>query len=202
MFNWLLRLFRQSQSTEVRQSSLEKKSTQASSELSAETLNTNKEATTDVEALTTENISWVPFDENLLERARTQWQFGDWESLASISRESLQHHPERARLAVLVAAGHSQCGNQEKLRQFIRLAQDWGCSRKLISQVLISGVQNSLALAYLASGQTDRATLYFDQSIKTGMPGADNKLLSEARKNHHINKKIINYTFGENIKNQ
>ncbi len=181
MFNWLLRLFRQSQSTEVRQSSLEKKSTQASAAPSPETLNTNKEATADVEALTTEDISWVAFDENLLERARTQWQFGDWESLASISRESLQHHPERARLAVLVAAGHSQCGNQEKLQQFIRLAQDWGCSRKLISQVLISGVQNSLGLASLAAGQTDRAKLFFEQSVHTGMPGADLKLLASAR---------------------
>jgi hypothetical protein len=26
----------------------------------------------------------VPYDENLLERARTQWQFGDWQSLASL----------------------------------------------------------------------------------------------------------------------
>ncbi len=181
MFNWLLRLFRQSQSTEGRHSYPEIKSTQASAELSQETLNTNKEATADVEALTNEDISWVAFDENLLERARTQWQFGDWESLASISRESLQHHPERARLAVLIAAGHSQCGNQEKLQQFIRLAQDWGCSRKLISQLLISGVQNSLGRASLVAGQTDRAKLFFEQSVQTGMPGADLKLLTSAR---------------------
>ena len=25
----------------------------------------------------------VPYDENLLERSRTQWQFGDWERLAA-----------------------------------------------------------------------------------------------------------------------
>ena len=25
-----------------------------------------------------------PYDENLLERSRTQWQFGDWQSLAEI----------------------------------------------------------------------------------------------------------------------
>lgn len=181
MFNWILRLFRQSQSAEERQSSSEKKLAQASVDPALETLNTDKEAATDVEALTTEYISWVPFDENLLERARTQWQFGDWDSLASISRDSLQHHPDRARLAVLVAAGHSQCGNQEKLQQFIRLAQDWGCSRKLISQVLISGVQNSLGRASLAAGQTDHAKLFFEQSIQTGMPGADLKLLVSAR---------------------
>ncbi len=99
----------------------------------------------------------------------------------SIGRESIQHHPERARLAVLVAAGRGQRGNQEKPQQLIRLAQDWGCSRKLISQVLISGVQNSLGLASIAAGQADRAKLFFEQSVQTRMPGADLKLLSGAR---------------------
>jgi len=181
VFNWLLRLFRQNPPPERLQSSLADKSTSALSDPSRESIQLNEGGATNVEALTSEGVSWVAFDENLLERARTQWQFGDWESLASISRESLQHHPERARLAVLVAAGHGQIGNQEKLQQFIRLAQDWGCSRKLISQVLISGVQNSLGLASLAAGQTDRAKLFFEQSVQTGMPGADLKLLSGAR---------------------
>ena len=124
---------------------------------------------------------WVAFDENLLERARTQWQFGDWESLTNISRENLQHHPERAKLALLVAAGHAQCGNTEKLQQFIHLAKDWGCSRHLISQVLISGVQNSLGCAAIAAGQSERAQLFFEQAVKTGMPAADTRLLLDAR---------------------
>jgi hypothetical protein len=181
MFNWLLRLFRKTQPFEGLQSLPAERVMHSSIDKSCETSNVNREATIDAEVLTPENVSLVAFDENFLERARTQWQFGDWESLASISRESLQHHPERARLAVLVAAGHGQLGNQEKLQQFIRLAQDWGCSRKLISQVLISGVQNSLGLASLAAGQTDRAKLFFEQSVQTGMPGADLKLLSGAR---------------------
>ena len=181
MFTWLLRLFRQNRSTESLQSLLAEKAMPAPSFPSRESIQLNVGGAPTVEALTSEGASWVAFDEKLLERARTQWQFGDWESLASISRESLQHHPDRARLAALVAAGHGQRGNQEKLEQFIRLAQDWGCSRKLISQVLISGVQNSLGLASLAAGQTDRAKLFFEQSVQTGMPGADLKLLSGAR---------------------
>ncbi|MBZ1351035.1 hypothetical protein KZZ10_10295 [Alcaligenaceae bacterium LF4-65] len=99
----------------------------------------------------------------------------------SIAREALQHHPERKRLAMLVTPGHGQLGNQEKLQQFIRLAQDWGCSRKLISQVLISGVQNSPGLASLAAGQTDRVKLFFEKTVQTEMPGTDLKLLSRAR---------------------
>ena len=34
--------------------------------------------------------SFVPYDENLLERSRTQWQFGDWASLAKLERHTLQ----------------------------------------------------------------------------------------------------------------
>ena len=30
----------------------------------------------------------VPYDENLLERSRTQWQIGDWESLAKLERDT------------------------------------------------------------------------------------------------------------------
>lgn len=39
----------------------------------------------------------VPYDENLLERSRTQWQFGDWESLAKLERDS-RSSPRRFRL--------------------------------------------------------------------------------------------------------
>lgn len=82
----------------------------------------------------------VPYDENLLERSRTQWQFGDWHSLAQLQRETLQHHPDRARLALLAAAGHlgehaiaEQCvhGLQAATRgrpATVRLT--WWCSRR------------------------------------------------------------------------
>ena len=79
--------------------------------------------------------SVVPYDENLLERARTQWQFGDWESLAGLKRENLQQHPDRAKLALLAAAGHLQMDQIEDARRYIRIALDWKVSKKLISQM-------------------------------------------------------------------
>jgi hypothetical protein len=66
----------------------------------------------------------VPYDETLLERARTQWQFGDWPSLAALTRDTLQHHPDRAKLALLAAAGHQQLGDTAAAQQFTHLAQD------------------------------------------------------------------------------
>ncbi|MBK8129399.1 MAG: hypothetical protein IPK53_10945 [bacterium] len=104
----------------------------------------------------------VPYDESLLERARTQWQFGDWDSLTKIERDALQHHPDRAKLALLAAAGNLQTDNAGAAKQFIRLAQDWGCSKRLVSQILVAGVHNSLGRAALVTGQQPRAIKHFE----------------------------------------
>lgn len=128
----------------------------------------------------------VPYDEYLLERSRTQWQFGDWVSLAKLERDTLQHHPDRAKLALLAAAGHLQQGNSQAARQFTRLAQDWGCSKKLISQILISGVHNSLGRAAAVGGQTMRALQHFRSSIEVGAANSEVRLLTEARVNQQI----------------
>jgi hypothetical protein len=123
----------------------------------------------------------IPYDENLLERARTQWQFGDWDSLVKLTLESLQHHPERAKLALLSAAGHLQQGNTSVAMQFICLAQEWGCSKKIISQILIAGVHNNLAKASVIAGKHMQAFSHFECSIETGTPGGDKGLLTNAR---------------------
>jgi hypothetical protein len=123
----------------------------------------------------------VPYDENLLERARTQWQFGDWESLAKLERDTLQHHPDRAKLALLAAAGRLQTGNHSEAKQFIRLAQDWGVSKKLISHILISGVHNSLGRAAAIGNQPQRSLQHYASAIKIGSLKGEVKLLAEAR---------------------
>lgn len=123
----------------------------------------------------------VPYDENLLERARTQWQFGDWESLARLNRETLEHHPDRAKLALLAAAGRLQQGQAQAARQFTRCAQDWGCSKKLISQILVAGVHNNLGRAAAVAGQQHRALKHFESAIANGAQGANRQLLEQAR---------------------
>jgi hypothetical protein len=131
--------------------------------------------------------SLVPYDENLLDRARTQWQFGDWHSLAQLDRVTLQHHPDRAKLALLAAAGRLQTGNNAEARQFIRLATDWGISKKLVSQILIAGVYNSLGRAAAIGNQQHRALQHFENAIAIGMPGGDAKLLTQARAGEQLN---------------
>jgi predicted O-methyltransferase YrrM len=130
------------------------------------------------------STSMVAYDENLLERSRTQWQFGDWASLAKLDRDTLQHHPDRAKLALLAAAGHQQLGDQAATRQFTRLAQDWGCGKKLIAQVLLAGAHNTLAKVAAAAGQVPRALKHFQYSIATGTPNTDLALATQARVAH------------------
>ncbi|CAN7274736.1 hypothetical protein LJR066_001197 [Acidovorax sp. LjRoot66] len=122
-----------------------------------------------------------PYDEKLLERSRAQWQFGDWESLSALSRDTLQHHPDRAKLALLVGAGSLRAGKAVEARQFIRLAQDWGVSKKLASQVLAAGVHNTLGRAAAISGDQPRAVAHFASAIAMETPGANSRLLAEAR---------------------
>jgi hypothetical protein len=127
--------------------------------------------------------SIVPYDENLLERARTQWQFGDWQSLAQLNRDTLQHHPDRAKLALLAAAGRLQTRQDGEAKQFIRLAQDWGVSKKILTQILIAGVHNSIGRAAAIGNQQHRALQHFENAITIGTPGADRRLLTQARIN-------------------
>lgn len=123
----------------------------------------------------------VPYDECLLERSRTQWQFGDWQSLARLARNTLQHHPDRAKLALLAAAGRLQTGSNAEARQYIRLAQDWGVSKKLICQILISGVHNSIGSAAILADQQQRGLSHFENALRTGSPESEIKLLTQAR---------------------
>lgn len=126
--------------------------------------------------------TFASHDGGLLERARTQWQFGDWQSLVQINRDTLEHHPDRAKLALLAAAGRLQTGgNDSEARQFIRLAQSWGASRKLIHQILIAGVHNSLGRAAAISNQQQRVFQHFENAITVGTPGSDARLLIKAR---------------------
>lgn len=125
--------------------------------------------------------SLVPFDEHLVERARSQWQFGDWESLTGILFDTIQHHPDRAKLALFVAAGHLQSGNVHEAQQLLRFATRWGASKTNLARILIAGVHNSLGRASALTGQQVRMLKHFESSVGVGTPGADVRLLAKAR---------------------
>ncbi|MCG8429716.1 MAG: hypothetical protein MJA29_00880 [Candidatus Omnitrophica bacterium] len=140
------------------------------------------------------------YDETMLERARTQWQFGDWESLSGLERDTLQQHPDRAKLALLAAAGHAQQGSMTEAKQCIRLAKEWGCKSELISRMLIAGVHNSLGRAEAAAGRQAKAFKHFEGAIATGTPGSALRLSVQARANHQL--RLLGLSAQENMQSQ
>jgi len=122
-----------------------------------------------------------PQDDALLERSLTQWQFGDWDSLARLSLDALHDHPDRGKLALLAAAAHFHYQNAEAVRELVDKARAWGCSNSVISRVLLAGVHNSLGRAAAARGDEGRAAGHFEACIATGTPTADARLLARAR---------------------
>ena len=122
-----------------------------------------------------------PYDEALLEKSRTQWQFGDWQSLTSLSREKVEAHPERAKLALLVAAAYQQVDNLGEVRIWIRLARTWGCSNQLLGRVLVAGVYQTLARAALIAQADEKVEKWLHLAVSTGMPGSEARLWRKAR---------------------
>ena len=123
----------------------------------------------------------IVYDENLLDKARSQWQFGDWESLSRMDKSAIEHHPERAKLALLAAAGKLQTNDREKAVVFIQLARQWGISKRLIAQILISGVYNTLGRVALASSNNKQAIAHFEKAVSISLPDADKTVISETR---------------------
>ena len=125
--------------------------------------------------------SSAAWDDSQLERARVQWQYGDWGSLRLIDVTTLEEHPDRAKLALLAAAGHLQGGSIDDARAHLRRAVEWGCSKRVVSQVLVASVHNVLGRAASVAGREDKAALHFEQSIAVVNPSTDVKLLGHAR---------------------
>ena len=127
-------------------------------------------------------LTALPFyDENLLDCCITQWKFGDWSSLIKITKEQLEHHPEREKLAILVAAGHFQIGALAVAKEFTHIALLWGCSQRLVSQILIAGVHNSLGRASVSSQEPERALSHFKEAITVGAPKSEVTLFVQVR---------------------
>ncbi|WP_321912894.1 BNR repeat-containing protein [Paraburkholderia sp. J11-2] len=128
-----------------------------------------------------EHAPVVAYDDSLLERARIQWQFGDWPKLARLNRSVLQGHPQRAKLALFAAAGRLQTGQIAEAQEFIGLAEGWGAGKALVCQILAAGIHNSLGRAAALAGNFSKAFKHFESSIANGMPGTDKALVTGAR---------------------
>lgn len=137
--------------------------------------------------LSVEDVDFRPapavfvYDPNLIDRSITQWQFGDWPGLLSISRETIEQHPERAKLALLVATANAQQGFSNEAREYTLLAKKWGCSSEIIARILIAGTYNSIGRAAALTDDVDLVHHFFDLSLTTGTPGGAVGMMLRAR---------------------
>ena len=136
------------------------------------------------------------FFTGLLDRARMQWLLGDWESLSKLDLEQIEHHPDRAKLALLSAAGRLQIGQNAEAKQFIDLAEGWGVSKKLVGQILATGMHNSLGRAAAVIGNQPRALKHFESAI---IIGPDRGLLAQARFSEGYKQKTITASHNRSI---
>lgn len=120
------------------------------------------------------------YDPTLLEKSRIAWQHGDWADLARLGLESLTHHPDRARLALIVAAAHAQLGDMQQARLFTRQALDWGCTATVVAQVLIASAHNALGRVATCLEDASAAN-HFTAALRLVEPHADLPLLSRSR---------------------
>lgn len=117
----------------------------------------------------------------VLQRSRSHWQLGDWASLASLDDDLLKDRPDRAKLALLAAAGHGQMGHPDAMAHCLQRALDWGCDRDLVVRVMISGLSNSLGRASLMLRDEAAAQEHFIDALRAVTPDADIELLARAR---------------------
>ena len=132
-------------------------------------------------AMTAPMSELIPCDADLVNRSWTQWQFGDWDGLTALDARTLEHHPDRAQVALLVAAGQAQRSNFAEARQLLRQALDWGVDRQLLGRLLMSGVYNSLGRAKAVMERRSEALEDFESSIRVGQPGGAVSLVARAR---------------------
>jgi ubiquinone/menaquinone biosynthesis C-methylase UbiE len=116
------------------------------------------------------------FYTSLLDQARLQYLMGDWISLSKINIEQIQNNPSRGKLALLASVGRMQMNKHEEAKQLMRLAQDWGVSKKLIYEIAISCVHNcikTIRLKYqnLNSSDVDGTLALLNNDTLTGERG-------------------------------
>jgi len=121
-----------------------------------------------------------------LSQAKTHWVFGEWEALTKIGPKTLYEHAERDRLALLMASAHTQLGSHNEAREHVHLALKWGCPPRLVAQVLIAGVHNTLARAAAIAGQGTRAQKHFERAVMIDALGTEGRLVTQARTGNQL----------------
>jgi hypothetical protein len=93
-----------------------------------------------------------PYNPQALPAAREQWQRGDWASLAALTLDELQDHPDRAKLALLAGTSLYRYGQTVQAKDYLIQSKKWGISESIIRKMLLATTHNTLSSAYAILG--------------------------------------------------
>ena len=105
----------------------------------------------------------APLD--LVDQAKADWRDGSWESLIGIDVHLIDPLPERATIALLVAAAHAQLRDEAGARVWFRQAVAWGARRESVVKMTIAGVYNSLGRHAAICGDRNRMQSCFEKAV-------------------------------------
>ncbi len=71
----------------------------------------------------------------------------EWNLLCLIDPLQIEHHPDRARLALFAAVAQSQVGDPSRAKSLVRKALDWDCSRQQAIRLLMAITYRNLSEA-------------------------------------------------------
>ncbi|WP_349976073.1 methyltransferase FkbM [Pseudomonas sp. WHRI 8519] len=128
------------------------------------------------------------YDIKNMEHLVSWWQNGSYELLANTKLSSIALHPERSKIAVLIASGHLQIGNSNVAKSLIYAACVDSNVRNFAKSLLITDAHYELARAFHLSGQTDKALHHIDAALASApvignTPTVSNKINELA---HHL----------------
>jgi hypothetical protein len=113
-----------------------------------------------------------------------QWQFGDWASLLALDLLAIEHHPDRAELALLSGCAALQTSQPARAQRFLSAATAWECPPALMARLLLAGVANSLARYHALKGNSEASETYFLEAASA--LGGDPHLASRARQQQEL----------------
>lgn len=133
------------------------------------------------EVVETEPAVIEPYDDSLLDVCRTRWQLADWEALVQIEGQTLYNHPQRGKIALLVATALFQLGRNQEAQRLLQSALDWGASSRQAVQMLMSGTYYSLAEARTLLDHIEDARAHHLAAVRTGGVPGDDELIARVR---------------------
>jgi hypothetical protein len=116
----------------------------------------------------------------LSDRVRELWRRSDWPALSLLTEADISSHPEKAHIALLIAAAWLQIGNMAEVRRYALRSRGWGGEKKQIARLLIAGVHQTLGKAAAIGGEDVRALEHMRKSLmgpggeesRSALPGA------------------------------